>query len=173
MRRREFITLLGGAAALAARGARAAARAHAAHRRAAGFRRGRVGHPGAARGFPAANRAARMVGRPKRPHRHSLCGRQGRPISEARERAGRPGARRDPRPLPADHCGAAAREPRDPDRLRLRVRPDRCRHRRKPGATGWQCDGPDAVRGGHHRQVAGDAQGDRAALGTRCARGQP
>ena len=34
MRRREFITLVGGAAALAARGARAAARADAAHRRA-------------------------------------------------------------------------------------------------------------------------------------------
>ena len=32
MKRREFITLLGGAAALAARGARAAARAGAAHR---------------------------------------------------------------------------------------------------------------------------------------------
>ena len=34
MRRREFITLLGGAACVAARGARAAGRAHAAHRRA-------------------------------------------------------------------------------------------------------------------------------------------
>ena len=34
MRRREFITLLGGAAAMAARGARAAARANAARRRA-------------------------------------------------------------------------------------------------------------------------------------------
>ena len=34
LKRREFITLLGGAAALAARGARAAGRAHAAHRRA-------------------------------------------------------------------------------------------------------------------------------------------
>ena len=29
------------------------------------------------------------------------------------------------------------------------------------------------VRGGHHRQVAGDAQGDRAAPGARRSRGQP
>ena len=46
MRRREFITLLGGAAALAARGARAAARADAAHRRAHGPSRGRSGRTG-------------------------------------------------------------------------------------------------------------------------------
>ena len=42
MRRREFIALLGGAAALAARGAGAAARANAAHRRAAARNRGRT-----------------------------------------------------------------------------------------------------------------------------------
>ena len=39
MKRREFITLLGGAAAMAARGACAAGRAHAAHRRAGSLRR--------------------------------------------------------------------------------------------------------------------------------------
>ena len=43
MRRREFITLLGGAAALAARGARAAGRADAAHRRPPDLARGRSG----------------------------------------------------------------------------------------------------------------------------------
>ena len=40
MKRREFITLLGGAAALAARSARAAGRPRAAHRRAHGLGRG-------------------------------------------------------------------------------------------------------------------------------------
>ena len=47
MKRREFITLLGGAAGgVAARGARAAGRAGAAHRRAHEHRRGRSGRPG-------------------------------------------------------------------------------------------------------------------------------
>ena len=46
MRRREFITLLGGAAAVAARRAGAAARPHAAHRGASAPRRGRCGWPG-------------------------------------------------------------------------------------------------------------------------------
>ena len=53
MRRREFITLLGGAAALAARGARAAGRAGAAHRRAHARSRGRCGISGPHRGVPA------------------------------------------------------------------------------------------------------------------------
>ena len=52
MRRREFITLLGGAAALAARGARAAGRADAAHRRAPARSRGRSGISGPPRGVP-------------------------------------------------------------------------------------------------------------------------
>ncbi len=50
MRRREFITLLGGAARVAARGARAAGRADAAHRRAHGLGRGRSGMTGPHRG---------------------------------------------------------------------------------------------------------------------------
>ena len=43
---------------------------------------------------------------------------------------------------------------------------------REPGAAGRQSHRRAALRGEHHRQVAGDAQGDRAAPGARRARGQ-
>src|SRR5262249_54321832 len=45
----------------------------------------------------------------------------------------------------------------------LAGRPDRVRIRREPAAAGRQYHRPDAVRGERMRQVARDAQGDRAA----------
>ena len=73
MRRREFITLLGGAACVAARGARAAARADAAHRRAhCRHRRGRSGSAGPHRGVPARAAAIGLDRRPQRADRLPL-----------------------------------------------------------------------------------------------------
>ena len=97
MRRREFIMLLGGAAAtLAARRARAAARADAAHRRAPARSRGRCGNAGPGRGVPAGAGALGLDHRPQRADRHPLGHDQCRRDSQTRGGTGRARARRHP-----------------------------------------------------------------------------
>jgi hypothetical protein len=54
-------------------------------------------------------------------------------------------------------------EPDDSNRVRGRRRPDRVRICREPAAARRQYHRCDAVRGERHRQVVDDAQGDRAA----------
>ena len=63
-------------------------------------------------------------------------------VSGARERVGRPATRRDPRTCDADRRRVAAGEPRDSDRVRHRLRPDRLRLHCEPGAAGRQSHGP-------------------------------
>ena len=94
-------------------------------------------------------------------------------VSGARERAGRSAARRDPRTIDAGRRRAAAGEPHDPDRVRRRLRSDRLGLCREPGAAGRQSHRACCIRGEHHRQMAGDAQGDRAAPGARRLHRQP
>ena len=157
MRRREFITLLGGAAVgVADRCACAAGRADAAHRRAGGPRRRRSGYAGAPRGVPAGARTARMGGGPQRPHRLSLCAQRGS-SSAAGQRTGRPATRRDPRTITANRRRVATRDSHDPDRVRRGLRSDRRWLRRQSSAARRKSHGPAAFRGQHHRQVAGDA----------------
>ena len=88
---------------------------------------------------------ARMVGGPQCAHRHSLRGRQGRSVSAARQGAGRPATRRDLRTIDAGRRRFAAGEPRDPDRIRLGLRPDRLWLHRQSGAAGRQSHGPAAL----------------------------
>ena len=73
-----------------------------------------------------------------------FAARRRRSVAGARERAGCAATRRDPRAFDAGRCRAAAGEPHDPDRVRQRLRPDRLRLRREPGAAGRQSHGPAA-----------------------------
>ena len=61
--------------------------------------------------------------------------RQGRSVSGARERTGRPTTRRDPCTFARRSPPRAAGEPRDPHRVRHRLRPDRLRLHCEPGAA--------------------------------------
>ena len=153
-------------------GARAASRADAAHRRPCELRRRRSGSEGAPRGIPEGARAAWVVGGAQCPHRLSFCAWQSRTNAGACERAGCPAARCDVHHFDSGHRRAAAGDPRDPDRVRRRLRPDRLGLHCEPGAAGRQSHGSFEFRGEHHRQVAGDAQGDRSTPDARRVHGQ-
>ena len=138
MRRREFIAVLGGAAAVAARGARAAARADAAHRRAPARSRGRCGISGPRRGVPAGAGAIGLDHRPQRADRHPLGHDQCRRNSQTRGGIGRARARRHSGPWRLDRGAVAAGDPHRADRVPGRRRSGRRRLRRQPGAAGRQ-----------------------------------
>ena len=139
MKRREFITLLGGAAAawpLAARGA--AARADAAHRRAHEPGRGRSGSAGPHRGIPAGlQQLGWTVGRNVRIDTRWAAGDADRIRRYAAELValapdvilaiGSP-----------DRGAVAAGDPHRADRVRAGHRSGRRRLRRQPGAAGRQ-----------------------------------
>ena len=67
--------------------------------------------------------------------------RRRRPGAGARERVGRPATRRDPRGGDFDRSRLQAREPRDPDSVRRRLRPDRLRLHCELGAARRQSHG--------------------------------
>ena len=144
---------------MAARGARAAGRARAAHRRAAWppprtIRKCRRALRRSRQGLESADGR-----RAQYPHRLSLHGRQRRSGSGARQRVGRPAARRDPRTFDGGRRRVAAGEPHDPDRVRQRLRPDRLGLHREPGAAGRQS----------HRRAATTRRAS-SANGWRCSR---
>ena len=118
LQRREFITLLGGAAALADRGARAAARASAAHRRAHEYWRGRLGSTGSRCGFSRRPATTGLDRRPQRADRHALGRRRRGRYSQTRSRIGclRPGCH--PCRWNPNSGAIAGGNAHDPDRVR-------------------------------------------------------
>ena len=164
LKRREFITLLGGAAARGRSGARAAARASAAHRRAHEFGRGRSRRTGRNAGIRCRRCGIGLDRRPKHADRKSLdCGDAER-IRRYAGRIGRACAGRHVGHRRGGHGGIAAGNPHGADRIRARSRSGRCRLRRELRAAGRQCDRIYAVRIRHEREMAGTAQRDRPSV---------
>ncbi len=163
MKRREFVTLLGGAAALAARRARAAARAHAAHRRAHAPGRGRSRRAGPHRGVPAGVAAIGLDRRPQRADRHSLGRGRCRTHSQIRGGIGRARPGRYPGllalPAAGRHCCRQPARCRSCSRLSpIRSAPASSRAWRGRAAMSPVCH----VRIQLEREMAGTAQADRA-----------
>ena len=170
MKRREFITLLGGAAAAWPLAARAQQ----------GERVRRIGvlmnlaaddPEGQARvaAFMQGLQELGWTDRPQRAHRHPLGCWRCRAHAQIRGRTGR--ARADVILASGGTAVAvAAGDPHRADRVRAGHRSGRRRLRRKPGAAGRQRHRLYAVRIWHGRKMAGAAQRDLAA---RVARGGP
>ena len=164
MRRREFIVLLGGAAAawpLAARAQQAERM-----RRIGVLMAAAADDPESQARIAAFVQGLAAIGldrRSQRADRHSLGHDQCRRHSQTRGRIGRARAGRHPGCYWHRNRGAvAAGDPHRADRVRGGHRPGRRRFRREPGAAGRQRDRVHDVRIRHERKMAGAAQRDRA-----------
>ena len=167
MKRREFITLLGGAAALAARGAGAAGGADAAHRRAHEHwpQTIRKGRPASRRSRRGLQQLGWTDGRNLRIDYRWAAARC-RPHPQIRGGIGRARAGRHPGHRQRSVAAVATGDPHRADRVRAGHRSGRCRLRREPGAAGRQRHRFHPLRIWHQREMAGAAQRDRAARDT-------
>ena len=170
MRRREFLGLLGGAAALAARSACAAARAHASHWRAHAHDSRRAGRAGPPCGVPARDAGGGLEGRPQPADRNPLERRRCRAPAQKCGGARRAQPGRNPGRARPDRGDAAAGEPHRADRVRADRRSGWLRRRQQHVATGRQRHRLPPVRLRPERKMARAAQGGRAAGQ---ARGRP
>ena len=167
MRRRDFITLVGGAAIAPNLLSPLAARAQQPER----VRRIGVLLPAAADdaqfqtwvgAFLQGLQQAGLDHRPQRADRHPLGHDQRRRNPQTRGGIGRARAGRHSGPWSTGRAGVAAGDPHRADRVHGRRRSGRRRLRRQPGAAGRQRHRFHDFRIQHGREMAGTAQADRA-----------
>ena len=164
MKRREFITLLGGAAAAWPLAARAQQpRADAAHRRAHGLGRGRSGIAGPHRGVPAGPAAIGLDRRPQRADRHSLGHGRCRRHSQIRGGIGRARAGRHPGATGTATVAPLQQATRTVPIVFVQViDPVGAGFVESLARPGGNATGFTHVRIRHEREMAGAAQADRA-----------
>ena len=147
---------------VAARGACAAGRASAAHRRADVHHAGRAGIAGPHRGVRSKDCRGGLGRRPQRADRHPLGGGDAARFARTRRNWSR-SAGRLWWPASARPRATLLQATRTVPIVFARSRSGRRRLHREPGAAGRQHDRVSTVRIRHEREMAGIAQGDRAA----------
>ena len=173
MRRREFITVLGGASRVAARGARAGRRSRATDCRLIQPGRRRSSNESPLRGVSPRAREAGMVAGSKHSHRRAIWRDDPGANSGSRKGAACAATRGNSRECTSRCRRCAARCRHRPNRLRRRLRSRRRGIYQEPCAAGRQSHGPLELRGEYHRQMDGDAQGDRPKPYARRSHGKP